>query len=354
MMAALTLLANHEPAYTTTLRELAHHAIEEGFGSGWILLQCLLHECEGKPPQGTSPEQVTTPLIGMAGVWLALLRHWRSDTEDSAREQQRLELFRGQLATRGYHRLEKDIADLLHQQYRQPAPQLPHPLSTLYRRRASWEYALDALSQLTVAENANTSRMAWFLTLHRYELTLEPREQKYNRDGWTKGRPLSLRRLNDSADTLPWLLAQDRQALLHIHYTSAYSFYGHSGTYTLDAEAALPALVGHPAVFWQDAPDIRIDIEPGQVTLVITEAGEYLALTLRPPGISDSRGLLLEKETPTRLVVYPVSDEHRKIAGILGRRPRPGPAVGVVHRAPAAGPGQSARADGPHSACPPG
>ncbi|MBB1585164.1 ATP-dependent helicase, partial [Serratia sp. OS31] len=30
MMAALTLLANHEPAYTATLRELAHHAIEEG------------------------------------------------------------------------------------------------------------------------------------------------------------------------------------------------------------------------------------------------------------------------------------------------------------------------------------
>ncbi|OCN20739.1 serine/threonine protein kinase [Serratia marcescens] len=322
MMAALTLLANHEPAYTATLRELAHHAIEEGFGSGWVLLQGLLHECEGKPPQGTSPEQATTPLIGMAGVWLALLRYWRSDTENSERGQQRLEIFRGQLATRGYHRLEQDIADLLHQQYRQPAPPLPHPMSTLYRRRASWEYALDALSQLTAAENTNTSRMAWFLTLHRYQLTLEPREQKYNRDGWTKGRPLSLKRLNDAADTLPWLLAQDRQALRHIHYTSAYSFYGHSGTYTLDAEAALPALVGHPAVFWQDAPDIRIDIEPGQVTLVITEAGEHLALTLRPPGISDSRGLLWEKETPTRLVVYPVSDEHRKIAGILGRELR--------------------------------
>jgi superfamily II DNA or RNA helicase len=322
MMAALTLLANHEPAHTPTLRELAHHAIEEGFGSGWVLLQGLLHECEGKPPQGTSPEQATTPLIGMAGVWLALLRHWRSDTEDSERGQQRLEIFREQLATRGYHRLEKDIADLLHQQYRQQAPQLPHPLSALYRRRASWEYALDALSQLTAAENANTSRMAWFLTLHRYELTLEPREQKYNRDGWTKGRPLSLKRLNDAADTLPWLLAQDRQALRHIHYSSAYSFYGHNGTYTLDAEAALPALVGHPAVFWQDAPDVRIDIEPGQVTLVITEAGEHLALTLRPPGISDSCGLLWEKETPTRLVVYPVSDEHRKIAGILGRELR--------------------------------
>ncbi len=133
MMAALTLLANHEPAYTATLRELAHHAIEEGFGSGWVLLQGLLHECEGKPPQGTSPEQATTPLIGMTGVWLALLRHWRSDTEDSERGQQRLEIFREQLATRGYHRLEKDIADLLHQQYRQPAPPLPHPLSALYR-----------------------------------------------------------------------------------------------------------------------------------------------------------------------------------------------------------------------------
>lgn len=75
----------------------------------------------------------------MAGVWLALLRHWRSDTEDSERVQQRLELFKTQL--------------------------------------------------------------------------------------------------NESADTLPWLLAQDRRASRHIHYTSAYCFYGHCGTYAVGVKS---------------------------------------------------------------------------------------------------------------------
>ncbi|KGT91289.1 serine/threonine protein kinase [Erwinia typographi] len=322
MMTALTLLAGHQPEYTPTLRELAQYAVREGGGSGWVLLQGLLHECEGHPPQGVPPELAASPLTGMSGVFQALLRHWRSDTAESPRAQQRLEIFRTQLNERGYRRLEQDIGELLHQQYQQTAPVFrpdQRPLSTLYRRREAWEYALDALSQLTPQESAGTARLAWFLTLHRHELSLEPREQKYSRGAWTKGRAVSLRRLHESADALPWLLAQDRQAVRHIHHAPSYSFYGHGDTLILDAQAALPALAGHPAVFWQEAPDVRIDIEPGQVTLDIAEEGSHLALTLSPAAVSDTRELVWEKETPVRLVVYPVTDEHRRIAGIIGK-----------------------------------
>lgn len=71
-------------------------------------------------------------------------------------------------------------------------------------------------------------------------------------------------------------------------------------------------------MFWHDAPDVRIDIEAGQVTLIISEEGDQLSLQLTP-AINDSQYLFTEKETPTRLVVYPISDEHRRIAAIVGK-----------------------------------
>lgn len=116
---------------------------------------------------------------------------------------------------------------------------------------------------------------------------------------------------------MPWLLAQDRQLLRHIRYTTNYSFYGYNGSYELDVTASLPLLAGHPAVFWSDAPDVRIDIELGQVTLVINEEGEQLSLKLTPE-IHENQELVIEKATPTRLVVYPVSEEQRRIAAIIG------------------------------------
>ncbi|WP_431712749.1 hypothetical protein [Serratia marcescens] len=224
-------------------------------------------------------------------------------------------------AYRSYRLPAYEIATLIHLQFGAPAPALitdRRPLSLLWQRKASWEYALDALSQLTPQTTDNASRLAWLLTREHHGLALAPLEQKRNKQGWSKGRPVALKRLRESADTLPWLLSQDRQAARHIHYTAAYSFYGDNGSYSLDAQAALPLLAGHPAVYWHDAPGIRVDIEPGQVTLVLSEVGNQLALQLTP-AINDSQSLVTEKQTPTRLVVYPVSDELRRIAGIIGR-----------------------------------
>jgi hypothetical protein len=39
VMAALTLLTRDEPSHTATLSEVTRHAIDEGFGAGWSLLQ---------------------------------------------------------------------------------------------------------------------------------------------------------------------------------------------------------------------------------------------------------------------------------------------------------------------------
>lgn len=319
VMVALTLLTRDEPSHTATLSEVTRHAVDEGFGAGWSLLQDLLRERNGT--SSLSPPQMSSrPLNGMAGMLQALVLFWRGDVPDPDKFRKRLETFARQLETRGYKLPASDIRTLLHLQFSEPAPERPAdrlPLSSLWQRKAAWEYALDALGQLTPKSSDSDSRLVWLLTLEPWGTEIAPLEQKRNKQGWTKGRPVALKRLHDSAEALPWLLAQDRQIVRHIHYTSGYSYYEH-GRYELDAVSALPLLAGHPAVFWHDAPDIRVDIEAGQVTLVLTEDGSQLLLTLSP-AISDTQHLITRKETPTRVVVCPVSDEHRRIAAIVGQ-----------------------------------
>nr|WP_307803485.1 DEAD/DEAH box helicase [Rahnella sp. ChDrAdgB13] len=321
MMAALTLLTREEPAHAATLSELTHYAVDEGFGIGWTLLKGLLLERDGTSSLPSPPVNSGAPFVGMPGILQALVLFWRNDAPDGDRLRQRLTTFCDKLALRGYCLLSYEIRTILHLQFDEPAPVLMaerFPLCLLWQRKEAWEYALDALGKLTPQNTDNASRLAWILTRKSYSLELAPLEQKHGKQGWSKGRPVALKRLHESSDALPWLLAQDRQAVRHIHYTSAYSFYGDNGRYTIDAEAALPLLAGHPAVFWHDAPDVRIDIEPGQVTLVLSEEGNQLSLRLMP-AINESQCLVTEKETPTRLVVYPVSEEHRRIAAIVGK-----------------------------------
>ncbi|KAF1011527.1 MAG: RNA polymerase-associated protein RapA [Pseudomonas fluorescens] len=321
MMVALTLLTREEPAHARALSDLTRYAVDEGFGIAWVLLKGLLRERDGTSALPEPPVSNGSPFVGMPGILQALALFWHDNASDDNRLRPRLTVFHDQLVSRGYRLPAYEIRTLLHLQFDEPAPTLIGeriPLCLLWQRKPAWEYALDALGQLTPQNNASTSRLAWLLTRERYGLELAPLEQKRNKQGWSKGRPIALKRLRESADTLPWLLAQDRQAVRHIRYISAYTFYGDNGSYTIDAMAALPQLVGHPAVFWHDAPDVRIDIEPGQVTLVLSEEGNQFSLRLTP-AINENQHLVTEKETPTRLVVYPVTEEHRRIAAIVGK-----------------------------------
>lgn len=86
--------------------------------------------------------------------------------------------------------LDYEIRTILHLQFDEPVPAPVAdrlPLCLLWQRKAVWEYALDALRQLTSQNNDNTSRLAWLLNLSRYDLELTPLEQQRNKQGWSKG-----------------------------------------------------------------------------------------------------------------------------------------------------------------------
>ncbi|WP_246559708.1 DEAD/DEAH box helicase [Leptothoe kymatousa] len=184
--------------------------------------------------------------------------------------------------------------------------------------QSTWEISLKALTNVAgPTQNAATKserRLAWFLTMYTKHWLLQPKEQKLSAKGtWTKGRVVALGRLAKNPEEFDYLTAQDIQACNHIKY----DYY--SGTqYTLSRNA-IKALVGHPLVFWEESPTVRVEIMSATPELVVEQNTDD-SLTLRlEPAVNPGDEISLVKETPTRIKVLEVNTEHQRIAEILGR-----------------------------------
>ena len=305
------LRLNYDAAYQGLSR------LYERFQGNNLALQGRMHQL---------PQQ----LNGLHGLILALALYWLDEPlakQDAWKN--RLQDYRDELGEQGYAWLAAEFDALLAVQFNQPRQFAElhqsaglQPLVNLYQRQESWQHALTALSLLKPGKAAassnltKTSRLAWFIELGSYMDKVEPREQKLGAKGqWSKGRAVALKRLLEDGESMDFLCEQDRQAIRMIQ--SSHAYYG-STHYELPAELALPRLVGHPALYWNDAPDVRIDLQSGQPSLRLQVQGEQINLHLEPAGIGEQDGLMLLKETPTRLVIYPVSRELQQIADIVG------------------------------------
>jgi hypothetical protein len=230
----------------------------------------------------------------------------------------------------GYHWFALEAAELLSRlnpdsAYGQKAPSLRQstgivPLAGLITPKQPWELSLTALMGLNPDPAAQVStseyRLAWFLTIYSSETwLLQPKEQKLSaKGGWSKGRAIALRRLKHEAKSFNYLTPQDLEICSHL-VADAYS-YGYDNYAFLDR--ALPALAGHPLVFWEDAPTTRIDVVVGEPALLVHQArpGQLeISLTPEPTG---KDAIALVKETPTRLRVVEFTASHRRIAEVLG------------------------------------
>ncbi len=317
ILYALILFTRTEPQQPTELIELTSQRKREN--AAWWLFENLLEKRFGITQRQRHFHYIEKPLIGVAGVFQALILYWLGDTSHREQQHSRLQVFAAQLENRGYILPAFEIRTLLHHQFSESAPvglSNRVPVSQLWQRKESWEYALEALKQITPKTSESTSRLAWLISDDGESIGIVPVEQKRNQQGWSKGRAIALKRLRYETDKLPWLLPQDRQIAEHIHIASYPGYYG-SDKYEIDVGKALPLLAGHPAIFWQDAPDIRIDIEAGQILLSITEQHDQLCLQLSPT-FADDEDLVLVKETPTRIVAYAVNEAHKKIAAVIG------------------------------------
>jgi superfamily II DNA or RNA helicase len=203
------------------------------------------------------------------------------------------------------------------------------PLVDIVQRKDAWELSLNALLNLTVAPEAAapkeaTLRLVWMLNvLSTTNWTVAPLEQKFTaKNGWTKGRSVALKRLHNAGE-LAYLTPQDLKVCkaLEVNYYRG-SYYGASQSSYEFGPEALVALIGHPFVFWEDLPQVRIDVVAGAPELLVKKLkGDRLSIELSPP-IPTEESILAIRETPTRLKVIEVQSAHSRIAEILGPKNR--------------------------------
>ncbi len=243
-----------------------------------------------------------------------------------------------QSVTAGYHWLSMETAELLgelspnsiHKKHAQKLRQENHipSIINLIRPQETWELSLNALLNLTKspqetskATNNSPQRLVWLITFAKSGYAVQPKEQKINAKGvWSSGRNIALKRLKENSHEFPYLTPQDIIACSHIQAYSDYGYYGQS-QYEFD-EDTICALIGHPLVFWEDSPTTHVDIVKGEPELLVKAGkGDRLFLEFSPE-LKDGQTFVITKESPTRLKVTQVSESHRKITEIIGRKNR--------------------------------
>ena len=191
-----------------------------------------------------------------------------------------------------------------------------------FEREQPWERQLNALINLQPAVNVEVvkeSRLVWLLRYdpHLGIQEIEPREQKRDaQGGWSRGRPVGLKRLLDEAGSLDFLTAQDLQVVASIGAQRQH--YGSGLRYDFDLDKAIAALIGHPLLFWFDSPGTRLELLPGEPELLVKAEREHVTISLRPPLRDASGDVAVTRETPTRLRVVRIREEHRRIGAIVG------------------------------------
>jgi superfamily II DNA or RNA helicase len=194
-------------------------------------------------------------------------------------------------------------------------------LALWFEREEPWERQLNALINLQPAVNVEVvkeSRLAWMVHYdeHLGIRALEPREQKRDaQGGWSRGRAIGLKRLAEEAAELDFLTAQDIQAAGAI---GAHRYYTGTGTrYEFDLDRAIAALAGHPLLFWMDS-GTRIELLPGEPQLMVRAGGGKVSISLQPKLAEQQGDVVVTRETPTRLRIVRIRDEHRRIGAIVG------------------------------------
>ncbi|NDJ17753.1 DEAD/DEAH box helicase [Myxacorys almedinensis] len=198
-------------------------------------------------------------------------------------------------------------------------------LADVVRSQEPWELCLNALTSLhkdpQPPDQAGNQRLVWFMTFYPSGCLLQPREQKLNANGtWGRGRPIALKRLSLNASELDYLTPQDLRVCAQIETYHSAGYYGK--TEFKFSDRAIIALVGHPLVFWEDTPTIRVEIVKAEPELLVRKGkGDRLILEFSPP-LKGNQDILLIKETPTRIKVIDIQPEHRRIADIIGKKNR--------------------------------
>lgn len=192
------------------------------------------------------------------------------------------------------------------------------PLLALMQPEEPWKRSLEALIHATASEPDEPQhqvRLIWQLEVVANSVNLGPREQKLLASGeWSKGRPISLSRLHQSKK-LTYLTPQDRKICTAIKKVVNRETQGVS--YQVNIERALLAMVGHPHLYLAESPTTPVELIAGEPELLVEERDDMLHIRFAQSITADN--ITIHQETPTRIKVITINDNHRRIAQITGR-----------------------------------
>ncbi|OGR19298.1 MAG: helicase [Desulfobacterales bacterium GWB2_56_26] len=192
------------------------------------------------------------------------------------------------------------------------------PILSILAPEEPWKRSLQALIYATAQDGDNpqqASRLIWMVGFEGKEITISPREQRQTPENdWSKGRPISLSRLYQT-NKLNYLTSQDRKICVAIKRNLNPET--HAVTYALDMDKALLAMIGHPNLYLADSPHISVEFVSGEPELLVEEKGDNLHICFAHPITSDN--INFQKETPTRVKIISINDNHRRIAQITGK-----------------------------------
>ncbi len=195
-------------------------------------------------------------------------------------------------------------------------------LLDLVVREEPWELTLKALAMIQKDKKGATtgedSRLVWRLKMSRNDWSMHPYIQKRSAKGnWSKGRAITLKRLQEERVSLPFLTPQDIEICSHIKFEKGYgSYYSYSKDFYFFDVGAFPGLIGHPLVFWDDATAAQVDIARGDVALQVSKKKGAISVALDPP-FSDEDAVVVVKESYARVVVYEITEQQRHLAKII-------------------------------------
>ncbi|MFW2367646.1 MAG: ATP-dependent helicase, partial [Desulforhopalus sp.] len=192
------------------------------------------------------------------------------------------------------------------------------PLLSILKPEEPWKRSLQALIYATSQETESpqqTTRMVWMISFDKKNINISPKEQKMTPDGErSKGRPVSLSRLYQS-NKLTYLTSQDRRICASIK--KSHNPETHGVTYSFNMDKALLAMVGHPNLYLAESPLTPVEFVAGEAELLVEERGDNLHICFAHPITSDN--INYYRETPTRVKIISINDNHRRIAQITGR-----------------------------------
>jgi len=161
-------------------------------------------------------------------------------------------------------------------------------ITTLIERKSEWDLALDKLIALNPKAEAKpdsssksaekATRLIWEL-IQGYTTQLIPREQKQNKNGWSKGRVVALKRLKEQSASFNYLSDSDKKLCQAIEKQNGWGYYNKS-EYFLQDLPALNAAVGIPNLYLENDYSQPIELIKHEPELLVNQQGDQLCLSI--------------------------------------------------------------------------